>query len=60
MYIRTIINRRSKPNHALMVRFQENGKDVRRPLANISNWPPNRVEALRRVLRGDFDRRPGD
>lgn len=41
--------------HLLQV---QDGKPTARTLANISHWPPNRIEALRRVLRGDFDRGP--
>jgi len=55
MYIATIPNRNSPPAILLREAFRENGKVKNRTLANLSLWPPARVEALRRALRGDFD-----
>ena len=55
MYITTIPNRNSPPAILLREAFREGGKVKNRTLANLSQWPPARVEALRRALRGDFD-----
>jgi transposase len=55
MYISTIPNRNSPPAILLREAFREGGKVKNRTLANLSHWPPERIEALRRALRGDFD-----
>lgn len=55
MYISTIPNRNSPPAILLREAFREGGKVKNRTLANLSHWPPQRIEALRRALRGDFD-----
>ena len=55
MYIATVPNRSSPPAILLRESYRE-GKHVRsRTLANITHWPPERIEALRRALRGDLD-----
>jgi transposase len=55
MYISAIPNRNSPPAILLREAFREGGKVKNRTLANLSHWPPERIEALRRALRGDFD-----
>jgi transposase len=55
MYISTIPNRNSPPAILLREAFREGGKVKNRTLANLSHWPSERIEALRRALRGDFD-----
>lgn len=55
MYITSIPNRSSPPAILLREAFRENGKVRNRTLANLPHWPPARIEALRRALRGDFD-----
>lgn len=55
MYITTVPNRNSPPAILLREAFREGGKVKNRTLANLSHWPPARIEALRRALRGDFD-----
>jgi len=55
MYIATVPNRNSPPAILLREAFRENGKVKNRTLANLSHWPPSRIEALRRARRGDFD-----
>ncbi len=55
MYISAIPNRNSPPAILLREAFREDGKVKNRTLANLSHWPPQRIEALRRALRGDFD-----
>ena len=55
MYITTIPNRNSPPAILLREAFREGGKVKNRTLANLSQWSPARVQALRHALRGDFD-----
>ena len=55
MYIATIPNRKSPPAILLRQAYRENGKVKNRTLANLSDWNPARIEALRRALRGEFD-----
>jgi transposase len=55
MYIATIPNRTSPPAILLRQGYRE-GKQVKsRTLANLTHWRPERIEALRRALRGEFD-----
>jgi len=55
MYIATVPNRTSPPAILIRESFRHQGKVKSRTLANISDWDPARIEALRRALRGDFD-----
>jgi hypothetical protein len=55
MYIATVPNRNSPAALLLRESFRQNGKVKNRTLANLSHWPPARIEALRRLLRGEFD-----
>ncbi len=55
MYVATIPNRNSPPALLLRESFRQNGKVKNRTLANLSHWPAARIEALRRLLRGEFD-----
>src|SRR3974377_776582 len=55
MYIATVPNRNSPPAILLRESFRQNGKVKNRTLANLPHWPTVRVEALRRLLRGEFD-----
>ena len=52
MYIETVPNRGSPP--AVLLRTgKRNGKKIdKRTLANLSDWPREKIEALRRVLQG--------
>src|SRR4030042_5194678 len=53
MYIERGPNRNSRPALLLREAWRE-GKTVRkRTLANLTDWPAAKVEALRRVLRGE-------
>src|SRR3990172_254485 len=54
MYVVAIPNRRSPPAVLLRESFRENGKVKNRTLANLTDWPPAQVDALRAVLRGGF------
>ena len=53
MYIERVPNRTSPPAVLLRVATREGKKVRKRTVANISHWPPEQIEALRRVLRGD-------
>ena len=55
MYIATVPNRNSPPAILLRESFRQDGKIKNRTVANLSHWPPARIGALRRALRGDFD-----
>jgi len=55
MYVAEIPNRNSPPAVLLRESFRENGQVKNRTLANLSSWPSARVEALRRLLRGELD-----
>ena len=50
MYIATIANRNSPPAVLLRESYREQGKVKSRTLANLSSWPPAKIDALRRVL----------
>ena len=52
MYVAVVPNRNSPPAILLRESFRENGKVCNRTIANLSGWPPEKVEALRRVLKG--------
>ena len=53
MYIATVPNRGSPPAILLREGYRDHGKVRNRTLANLSVWPPEQVELLRRVLRGE-------
>lgn len=55
MYVATIPNRNSPPAILLRETFRQDGKVKNRTLANLTHWPAARIEALRRLLRGEFD-----
>ena len=53
MYIETVPNRNSRPAILLREGWREGKKTVKRTLANLSDWPLPKIEALRRVLRDE-------
>ena len=53
MYVERIPNRNSPPAILLRESYRDGDKIRKRTLANLSDWPPAKVEALRCVLRGD-------
>ena len=55
MYVAEVPNRDSPPAFLLRESYRENGKVKNRTLANISSWPRPRIDALRRLLRGELD-----
>src|SRR6266498_1147095 len=52
MYVATVPNRNSPPAILLRESFRLNGKVLNRTIANLSHWPPAKVDALRSVLKG--------
>jgi hypothetical protein len=60
MYITAVPNRHSPPAILLRESFREGAKVHTRTLANLTSWAPERVEALRRALKGEFDGLTGD
>ncbi len=53
MYIETVPNRNSPPALLLREGWREGSKTRKRTLANLSHWPPHKVETLRRLLRDE-------
>jgi transposase len=53
MYVEIIPNRNSPPAILLRESFREDGQVRKRTLANISDWPTEQIESLRRVLKGE-------
>src|SRR3954454_8581877 len=54
MYVETVANRNSPPAILLRESSRNGSKIVKRTIANLSHWPPAQINALRRVLRGEF------
>jgi len=55
MYVAVVPNRNSPPAILLREGYREGGKVKSRTLANLGDWKPERIEALKRALRGEFD-----
>src|SRR5437879_13410952 len=53
MYIATVPNRRSPPAILLREGYRDGGKVKNRTLANLSHWPPAKVDLLRRAVRDE-------
>src|SRR5258708_15163871 len=51
MYIETVPNRNSPPAILLREGWREGDKTRKRTLANLSDWPPEKIETFRRLLR---------
>ena len=60
MYIAKIPNRSSPPAILLRQSYRDSDKVKSRTLANITHWPNEQIETLRRVLRGHTLVSPGD
>jgi len=52
MYVAVVPNRNSPPAILLRESFREDGRVHNRTIANLSGWPPGKIEALRQVLKG--------
>lgn len=53
MYIEKVPNRNSPPAVLLREGWREGKKTHKRTIANITSWPAQKVEMLRRLLRGE-------
>ena len=60
MYITAVPNRNSPPAILLRESFRNGDKVRTRILANLTSWAPERIDALRRALKGEFDGLTGD
>src|SRR5580704_8848423 len=54
MYIETVPNRNSRPAILPREGWREGRRTRKRTLANLTGWPGAQVEALRAVLKGDY------
>jgi hypothetical protein len=54
MYIETVPNRKSRPAILLREGWREGPRTCKRTLANLTDWPPAQIQALRAVLKGDY------
>ena len=52
MYIETVPNRNSRPAILLRQGWREGQRVRKKTLANLTDWPAEKVEALRQVLKG--------
>lgn len=52
MYIESIPNRNSRPAILLREAWREGKKIKKRTVANLTDWPEEKIELLRRVLKG--------
>jgi transposase len=57
MYVAVVPNRNSPPAILLRESYREAGRVKNRTLANLSDWPAERIEALRALLRGKLGAR---
>jgi len=55
MYIARVPNRKSPPAVLLRESYREGGKVCTRTIANLTNWPPERIAAMERLVKGEFD-----
>jgi hypothetical protein len=53
MYVAIVPNRSSRPAILLRESYRDGDKVKNRTLANLSDWPMDRIETLRAALRGD-------
>jgi len=60
MYIESVPNRKSPPAILLREGWREGKKTRKRTLANLSDWPKQKIETLRRLLRDEVLVSPAD
>lgn len=53
MHVERVPNRNSKPTILLRETWREGKHVKKRTLANITHWPEEKIEALKRVLKGE-------
>ena len=59
MYVESVPNRNSPPAILLRETYRQEGKVKKRTLLNLSDWPRERVEGLRALLKGGVVMPPG-
>jgi len=60
MYIERVPNRGSRPAVLLREGWREDGKVKKRTVANLTDWPEHKIQALAAVLKGQGSTVPGD
>jgi len=60
MYIETVPNRNSPPAVLLREGWREGKKTLKRTIANLSDWPRQKIETFRRLLRDEVLVSPAD
>lgn len=60
MYVESVPNRSSPPAVLLRQGVRQGSQVRKRTLANLSHWPPDQVDRLRRVLKGELLVSPHD
>ena len=53
MYVEVVPNRNSPPAILLREAWRQDGKTLKRTLANLSDWPEAKITSLRRLLRDE-------
>lgn len=53
MHVEWVPNRKARPTVLLRETWREGSRVRKRTLANLTDWPEEKIEALRRVLRGE-------
>jgi len=53
MYIQTFPNRNSPPATLLRQGWRQGKKTLKRTFTNLSHWPAQKIETLRRLLRNE-------
>jgi len=59
MYVESVPNRNSPPAVLLRETYRQDGKVRKRTLLNLSDWPRERVDGLRALLKGGVVMPPG-
>ena len=60
MYVESVPNRNSRPAILLRETHREGDRILKRTLANLSDWPAQKIETLRRLLRDETLVSPSD
>jgi len=55
MYVARVPNRKSPPTILLRESYREGSKVRTRSIANLTRWAPDRIAALERALKGEWD-----
>jgi len=53
MYVDVVPNRNSPPAILLREGWREGGKNYKRTLANLSDWPAHKIATLKKLLRNE-------